>query len=100
MTGYANITEFDLFQLIDLDTKIRNEGDLKYTVENWRWEFDNPQLAEASRTGDATTLRRALHATYARREQWWAEHPHPTQIPPLEAHEAEVERREAGHRAG
>ena len=89
----ADITEFDLFQLIDLDTKVRNEGSLAYTVENWTWEFDNPALTEASREGDAATLRQALRATHARREQWWADHPHPTQIPPLEAHEAEVSRR-------
>lgn len=95
----ADVTEFDLLQLIDLDTKARNEGSLSYTVENWTWEFDNPALDAASRDGDVDTIQEALRATYAQREHWWADHPHPTQIAALEAHEAEVEQRaEAGVR--
>lgn len=37
--------------------------------------------------------RERVDLAYGRREQWWKNHPHPTQIGPLEAHEAEVARR-------
>lgn len=95
-TTYDNLSDYDLFQLIDLDTKAHLEGSLAYTCENWSWDFDDPDLndafAEAS-DGDLSAIREALKATYERREQWWRDHPHPTQIGPLEAHEAEVARR-------
>lgn len=93
-TIYDHLSEFDLLQLIDLDTKASLEGSLAYAVENWGWTFDEPALTEASEDGDVDLLREALAVTRSRREAWWTAHPHPTQIPALEAHEAEVQRRE------
>ncbi len=89
------LSDYDLLQLIDLDTKANHEG-LAYACENWGWDFDDPALTDAfaaAADGDTAAIRQVLRATRARREAWWAAHPHPSQIPALEAHEAEVERR-------
>jgi len=88
------LSDFDLLQLVDLDTKANWEGSLRYAVENWSWLFDSDVLTEAMSARDVDAFRAALRATQARRDAWWAAHPHPTQIGPLEAHEAEVARRE------
>lgn len=95
MTSYDYLSDFDLLQLIDLAEKGHREG-LGYACENWRWDFDDLTIREAfdaASGGNLAALRHVLAATYQRREQWWRNHPHPTQIAPLEAHEAEVERR-------
>lgn len=94
---FDNLTSYDLMQLIDLAEKGHHEG-LLYACENWGWDFDDPAIRgafDAASEGDVGPIRQVLQATYRRREQWWRDHPHPTQIAPLEAHEAEVGRRAA-----
>jgi hypothetical protein len=97
MTAFDDLSDFDLLQLIGFDAKANSEG-FNYACVNWTWIFDSPALNAAfaeAHGGNGRAMWEALNATFDQREAWWNAHTHPTQIEPLEAHEAEVEPHDA-----
>ena len=70
----STYSEWDLLELISLQEKARWEGDLRYTIENWDWRFDDFALNLAALEGRHHPLAQALRDHRYAINDWWAEH--------------------------
>lgn len=68
------LSESDFLELISLQMKAKWEGSLHYTVENWPWLFDDPELSSAAANASPAVLRNALRIHAEQIREWWREH--------------------------
>lgn len=68
------LSESDLLELISLKWKVKHEGSLRYTLENWTWLFDDRELNEAAAAGRPGPINLAALAHAGEIVEWERAH--------------------------